>query len=62
MGIVKGCANVGWLLGGDSAVGMGDGGNLSRDLGSDVALTASTAVLVPRSPEDTADAMVESEC
>ncbi len=40
---------------------MEDGGNLSRDLGSVVAFTASIAELVPKSPEDTADAMVRGE-
>ena len=58
---MKGCANVGSLLGGGRAVGMGDGGNLSRDRGSDVALTASIAELVPNSPDDRADAMLRDE-
>ena len=40
---------------------MGDGGNLSRDLGSDVALTASIAALVPKSQEDASEAMLRGE-
>ena len=44
VGIVKGCAKVGWSGGGGSAAGIDAGGNFSNGEGSVVALTAGNSV------------------
>jgi hypothetical protein len=59
--MVKGCPNVGWSLGGGSVAGMDDGGNLSRDRGSVVGLTAFIALAKLKREEDAAVAMLRVE-